>query len=138
VATGVEIGAHSVTHIRLAAVSALRRQFEIAESKRLCERLAGRCEAFAHPYGTADVHSAATRAELQVAGFSVAFLSHSDFITTRTDAMSLPRFAMPDEPITLAEFRVRASGGGIVVRRLKELLYGGRVSRGLDANSASL
>ena len=126
-ASGVEIGAHSVTHVNLARASALRRGFEIAESKRLCESLIGRCEAFAYPYGMANTHNAATRADLRRAGFSTAFLSHADFITARSDPMTLPRFAMPNEPMTLAEFRARASGVGITVRQLKGLLRGARV-----------
>ncbi len=123
----VEIGAHSVTHVNLSRVSALRRRFEIAESKRLCESLIGRCEAFAYPYGMANTHNAATRAELRVAGFSAAFLSHADFITARSDPMTLPRFAMPNEPMSFAEFRARASGAGIVMRQLKGLLRGAGV-----------
>ena len=101
---GVGIGAHSVTHINLSQVSAIRRKFEIAESKRLCETLVGHCQAFAYPYGVADSHSVDTRNELYDAGFSTAFLSHSDFITVRSDAMTLPRISMPDEPVTLPNF----------------------------------
>jgi peptidoglycan/xylan/chitin deacetylase (PgdA/CDA1 family) len=119
---GACIGAHSVTHVRLSEVSALRRRFEIAESKRLCEALIGRCDAFAYPYGMANTHSADTRDELNLAKFAVAFLTHSDFITARTDALTLPRISLPDEPMTDSEFRARANGAGIFFRSLKERL----------------
>ena len=41
--------------------------------------------------------------------------------------MTLPRFAMPNEPMSFAEFRARASGAGIVMRQLKGLLRGAGV-----------
>ncbi len=126
---GVGIGAHSVTHVPLTRVSALRRRFEIAESKRLCEALIGTCEAFAYPYGVQTTYSAETRAELESAGFSAAFLSHAGFITDRTDPMTLPRFSMPDGPMPFFEFRARACGAGIVARHLKELLSSKSVFR---------
>jgi peptidoglycan/xylan/chitin deacetylase (PgdA/CDA1 family) len=117
---GVDIGAHSITHVPLSQVSAVRRRFEIAESKRLCEALVGHCEAFAYPYGMANTHNGDTKFELQLAGFSVAFLTHSGFITVNNDALTLPRISMPDEPMTDSEFRARACGGGIVLRSLKD------------------
>ena len=126
---GVGIGAHSVTHVNLSQASAIRRKFEIAESRRLCEALVGRCEAFAYPYGVANSHSEDTRNELKHAGFSTAFLSHSDFITVHSDTMTLPRISMPDEPMTLPEFRALAKGGGILIRSLKGRLYGRSASR---------
>src|SRR5262249_40054625 len=43
---GVSISAHSVTHVNLSQTSPVRCKFEIAESKRLCEALVGRCDAF--------------------------------------------------------------------------------------------
>lgn len=116
----VGIGAHSVSHIRLSMASARRRRFEIAESKRLCEALVGRCEAFAYPYGTDDAHNPETRADLLAERFSTAFLTHSDFITTRSDPYMLPRLSMPDEPMASLEFRARAQGAGILARRMKQ------------------
>lgn len=77
------------------------------------------CEALAYPYGTDDAHSAETRATLEEAGFSTAFLTHSDFITARGDRLSLPRFSMPDEPMSLRDFQARAPSAGIVARRIK-------------------
>jgi peptidoglycan/xylan/chitin deacetylase (PgdA/CDA1 family) len=118
-ALGVEIGAHSVTHVSLAQASVVRRRFEIAESKRLCELIAGRCDVFAYPYGTADVHNAATAADLRSAGYSAAFLSHSAFVRSTDDPMALPRITIPDEPMSDMEFRSRAQGAGIALQYLK-------------------
>jgi peptidoglycan/xylan/chitin deacetylase (PgdA/CDA1 family) len=133
---GVGIGAHSVTHVPLSQASTVRQRFEIAESKRLCEVLLGRCEAFAYPYGTADTFSAATKAELQSAGYLAAFLSHSDFIAPTSDSLALPRITMPDEPMTIAEFRARSSGAGILSSRLKMLLRNG-LGREADSGTQS-
>lgn len=119
---GVGIGAHSVTHVPLSRTSAVRGRFEIAESKRLCEQMLGSCDAFAYPFGMAESHSEANRAELQRAGFTIAFLTGSEFITQSSDALTLPRIAMPDESMSLPEFRARASGAGIAAQRLRTLL----------------
>ena len=118
----VGIGAHSVSHIKLSLASPLRQRYEIAESKRLCEALIGRCESFAYPYGTDDAHSAATRDALRSAGFTTGFLTHSDFITARSDPLTLPRLSMPDDPMGQREYRARAQGAGIAARRLKQAL----------------
>ena len=119
---GVDMGSHSVTHIRLAPASALRRFFEIGESKRLLDAKLGGCNAFAYPYGDADVVSNVTSAELEAAGFDLAFLTHAEFSDHRTSRLHLPRFSLPDRGMTMSEFQSRVEGGGIPLRRLKALL----------------
>lgn len=120
-AAGVSMGAHSVTHVCMSTTSAIRRRFEIAESKRLCELMLGPCHTFAYPYGTPETQSQATRAELEAAGYAAAFLTHSEFITAKSDVFALPRITLPDVSISLREFKARASGTGIALRRLKAL-----------------
>ena len=120
-AAGVSMGAHSVTHVCMSTTSAIRRRFEIAESKRLCELMLGPCHTFAYPYGTPETQSEATRAELESAGYAAAFLTHSEFITAKSDVFALPRISMPDVSMSLREFKARASGAGIALRRLKAL-----------------
>ena len=117
---GVSIGAHSVTHVNLSQTSSLRCKFEIGESKRLCEALIGQCDAFAYPYGGSHHHSQATRGELESSGFSTAFLTRPDFIAVGSDALTLPRIAIPDETISLAEFRARVRGASVLINRLRE------------------
>lgn len=121
-AAGVSIGAHSVTHVRMSTASAIRRRFEIAESKRLCELMLGPCRTFAYPYGTPETQTEATRVDLESAGYAAAFLTHSEFITAKSDVFALPRIAMPDLSISLREFKARAGGAGIALRRLKALV----------------
>lgn len=123
---GVEIGCHSVSHIRLARASPARLAFEIMEGKRLLQARLGQCSAFAYPYGTADSVSEETTRTLKAAGFQLAFLTHSDFATTESDRYHLPRFPMPDRDMSLAQFRARAMGGAIPFRRAKELFNGWR------------
>jgi peptidoglycan/xylan/chitin deacetylase (PgdA/CDA1 family) len=135
VRAGVSMGAHSVTHIRMSQASSLRRHFEINESKRLCEAMLGPCHTFAYPYGMDGTHCNATRAELRRAGYEAAFLTHSDFITAKSDKMTLPRISMPDGAISQREFQARASGAGIVMRRLGTLMRPGRSHVVVDPDS---
>lgn len=125
---GLEIGAHSVTHVWMSGTSPIRRAFEIGESKRLCDELLGGCAAFAYPYGMAETHDSSTRAELVKAGYRVSFLTHSDFITVGADRYTLPRVLMPDCPLPPAEFHARASGAGIAWRRVAAMAGRGRGS----------
>jgi peptidoglycan/xylan/chitin deacetylase (PgdA/CDA1 family) len=116
---GFEMGAHSVTHVWMSTTSDLRRQFEIHESKRVCEALLGRCESFAYPFGMKETQSEATKQELIRAGYQTAFLTHSEFTTATNDPYRLPRISMPDGSIPFPEFQARASGVGVLVRTLK-------------------
>ncbi|MGY4602899.1 peptidoglycan/xylan/chitin deacetylase (PgdA/CDA1 family) [Bradyrhizobium sp. USDA 4474] len=117
---GVSISAHSVTHVNLSQTSPVRCKFEIAESKHLCEALVARCDAFAYPYGGSQYHSQTTRRELESSGFTAAFLTRPDFITISSDAMTLPRIAVPDEPISAAAFRAYVCGAPVLVNRVKQ------------------
>lgn len=118
---GVSIGAHSVTHVRMSSVSEQRLRFEVNESKRLCELFLEACDAFAYPFGMSDTHNLITRNAVEAAGFSAAFLTHSDYITHQSDVLTLPRIALPDEPMSMDEFRARAGGASIALRRIKGL-----------------
>ena len=117
---GVYIGAHSVSHVPISQMSAVRRDFEIRESKRVIEAQFGSCTAFAYPFGMRGTYSDSTLAELKAAGFQAAFLTHSDVITESSSIFELPRITLPDTPLPLIEFKARVRGGGIPFRRLKE------------------
>ena len=118
---GVEIGGHSVSHVNLAKSSRRRMEFEIAETRRLLALKLGKCDVFAYPYGMEGTCSPETTELLQQNGFRFAFLTHSDFANTRTDQMYLPRIALPDRPMSHAEFCLRAAGAGVVYRKLKRM-----------------
>jgi peptidoglycan/xylan/chitin deacetylase (PgdA/CDA1 family) len=119
-ASGVHIGAHSVSHVRISQMSAIRQDFEIKESKRTIDTKIGQCISFAYPYGVQGTYNEATLAQVKEAGFRCAFLSHSDFVTTRDDAFELPRISIPGGDMPLYEFKARVRGGGIPLRKLKE------------------
>jgi peptidoglycan/xylan/chitin deacetylase (PgdA/CDA1 family) len=119
---GIELGSHSVTHIRMAPASGVRRAFEFKESKRLLEQKFGQCTAFAYPFGEPDVVDSTTSADLSDAGYELAFLTHGEFSDRRTSRLHVPRFALPDRDMPMSEFRARVGGGGIPWQRLKAML----------------
>jgi len=118
----VAMGAHSVTHINLAAASPWRRKFEIAESRRVLASFFGDCSAFAYSFGTDDAHNPETKRYLSECGYSSAFLTHSGFVTPLSDSFLYPRIALPDEPMSDREFRARVLGAGVFFRSMGELL----------------
>jgi peptidoglycan/xylan/chitin deacetylase (PgdA/CDA1 family) len=70
---GIKIGAHTLTHRRLSALSDEEQQYEIAESRRLIgAQLATDVAAFAYPFGTAADYTSTTVQLVQEAGFSYA------------------------------------------------------------------
>ena len=78
---GIEVGAHSMSHVELDVVRPSRRRREIAQSRSLLrDRLDAEVRSFAYPYG---YHSAQVVAEVRAAGFESACAvkdrwSHSD------------------------------------------------------------
>jgi hypothetical protein len=121
--SGVYIGAHSISHVQICEMSAVRRNFEINESKRFIEAKFGSCTSFAYPYGSRATHNSCTETELKSAGFQAAFLSHSDIVTEFSPKFRLPRITIPDGPMPLTEFKARVQGGGILFQRLKRLIF---------------
>jgi hypothetical protein len=57
--------------------------------------------------------------QVKEAGFSSAFLSHSDFAGSDTDYFHLPRISMPNRPMSHVEFCARVAGAGVLYRNLK-------------------
>jgi hypothetical protein len=121
--SGAYIGAHSISHVPISQMSAVRRNFEIVESKHIIKSKFGSCTTFAYPYGMSGTYNSSTLAELKAAGFQAAFLSHSDFITASGPIFELPRIALPDAPMPLVEFKARVRGGGIPFRKLKATVF---------------
>ena len=99
---GVYIGAHSVSHVRMAQMSPTRQRYEVFESKSILETNLGSCTSFAYPFGTFDTYDGSTRARVKDAGFGAAFLSHSDIVMSSSDPFALPRITLPDAPIPLS------------------------------------
>jgi peptidoglycan/xylan/chitin deacetylase (PgdA/CDA1 family) len=90
----VEIGAHGVSHPRLAELAEEEQRFEIEESKRALEAATGRpVRAFSYPNGSSTPRS---REIVRESGFACAFGSHAGVATPGSDRFRLPRFWVGD------------------------------------------
>jgi peptidoglycan/xylan/chitin deacetylase (PgdA/CDA1 family) len=86
------IGAHTVTHPALSALSLSEQQAEIEVSKHQLEALAGKpVETFAYPFGRTVDYSDDTVAIVKLAGFQGACSNFSGVVEERTDPFQLPR-----------------------------------------------
>jgi peptidoglycan/xylan/chitin deacetylase (PgdA/CDA1 family) len=91
--SGIEIGAHSVTHPRLTAIPPDQRRQEIDKSKAACELLAGKpVDGFTYPYGALDQ---TTKALVMDSGFKWACsANHEPVDLDQADIFALPRIQM--------------------------------------------
>ncbi len=93
----VDVGAHTVTHPVLAALSLEDQRFEIRRSKSRLEDLLGRpVSAFAYPYGTRTDYTAETTAIVSEAGFRHACSNFPGTLSRTTDRFQLPRVLVRD------------------------------------------
>jgi peptidoglycan/xylan/chitin deacetylase (PgdA/CDA1 family) len=93
----VELGAHTVSHPRLAALHAASQRDEIEESRRVLESLTGRrVESFAYPFGRAADYTPETMALVRDAGFTRACINQAGRVTPSTDPFALPRLYVRD------------------------------------------
>ncbi len=92
----VEVGAHTVTHPRLAGLPRDDQLEEIRSSKQLLEQLIGRrVESFSYPYGEYDRASVAS---VRAAGFPSACATGQRAVTGRSSPLEIPRIHVPDVP----------------------------------------
>jgi peptidoglycan/xylan/chitin deacetylase (PgdA/CDA1 family) len=90
----VEIGAHTMTHPVLAALSATEQRQEIQESKARLEVLLDReVVSFAYPHGSITPEAAAS---VEEAGFVCACSSHADAAFRTANRFQLPRLGVRD------------------------------------------
>lgn len=90
----VEVGAHTMTHPVLAALSASEQRQEIQESKARLEAMLGHeVASFAYPHGSSTPETAASVGE---AGFVCACSSHPDAVFRRANRFQLPRVGVRD------------------------------------------
>lgn len=101
VETGMEVGAHTVTHPNLTAVSDSVLVEEIGRSAaRITECLGIGATAFAYPFGKPKHHSdTRTAAAVASAGFSTAFEVCFRPVSPRDSALRMPRFAVSSPDI---------------------------------------
>ena len=90
----VEIGAHTVSHPKLAALPPAAQEREIHDSRDFLAAIVGHpITSFAYPHGR---HDATTRRLVREAGFLRACTSHGGTVRRRTDPLRLPRLEVPD------------------------------------------
>ena len=93
----IEIGAHSLTHPRLAVLPVAVQRTEVSESRRLLEDLLGTpVSGFAYPFGRPGDFSAETTALVKEAGFSAACASTAGTVGSSSDCFRLPRYHIED------------------------------------------
>jgi peptidoglycan/xylan/chitin deacetylase (PgdA/CDA1 family) len=85
----IEVGAHSVTHRSLTAITPAELGAEVTRCRnRLASAGLGATRAFAYPYGRSN---AAVVAAVRDAGFAAAFTTRSGLVTASSDRYRLPR-----------------------------------------------
>ena len=95
--TLVEIGAHTVTHPKLASQPLTIQQAEVRQSKAWLEELLNRpITNFSYPYGGRDHYSAKTVQAVRAAGFSRACTTAARHVDMRDTLYELPRFNITD------------------------------------------
>jgi peptidoglycan/xylan/chitin deacetylase (PgdA/CDA1 family) len=93
----VTVGAHTITHPVLSALSLDEQRNEIQASKATLDRIAGKpVTAFAYPYGKRFHYSKATTSLVRECGFKFGCSNFWGVVTTRTNRFELPRIQALD------------------------------------------
>jgi len=112
----VTIGAHTASHLHMAAASQARIGDEMARSlERMEEKLGYRPDTFAYPYGEA---SAKAISVVRGFGMRAAFGQHSGAIGSGDDMYYLARFALNEKYGDLKRFQMVAGAKALHVRDL--------------------
>jgi peptidoglycan/xylan/chitin deacetylase (PgdA/CDA1 family) len=91
----IEIGAHTVSHPILPALSHAEQRREVEQGRRVLEDLTGTSvTSFSYPHG---VHSPATLSIVAEAGFTVACCSTPDVVRRTSEPLALPRLWVADQ-----------------------------------------
>jgi peptidoglycan/xylan/chitin deacetylase (PgdA/CDA1 family) len=107
-ARGWSIGAHTVTHRRLAGLNGDEQRTELETSKQTLEAsLHQPVRALAYPYGGSDAFDASTRQLAQQAGYNLAFMLQPQVVRPGfSDRLAIPRFSL-GRPDSLTLLRAR-------------------------------
>jgi peptidoglycan/xylan/chitin deacetylase (PgdA/CDA1 family) len=110
----VEIGAHTVTHPRLAALPIAEQRTEIRRSKASLEDLGGKpVNHFSYPFGRRTDYGPETVALVNQSGCVSACSNFADWVTPATDLFQLPRVNVPDgDGETFARYLANGFGLG--------------------------
>lgn len=90
----IEVGAHTVTHPMLSALSVIEQRDEVRRSKAHLEGILNRpVNSFAYPHGS---YTEETLAVVREAGFACASSTEPDAVRTNADCFQLPRIVARD------------------------------------------
>jgi len=104
---GVDIGAHTASHLHMADASAAANRADIERSlKRIREELGERPVLFAYPYGEAGL---AQQEIVRGFGFETAFGQHSGVADAGINPLYLPRFALNETYSDMKDFILRVN-----------------------------
>lgn len=107
----IEIGAHTVSHARLAALPADAQEREIVGSRSALEALLERpVRSFAYPFGRAGDYTPETMRIVRDAGFSCACINVEGRVERSTDPLALPRLYVRDWGVDELAARLRDCG----------------------------
>lgn len=96
---GVGIGAHTMTHAKLSALSLHAQRHELAKSRARLEGLTGRrVDLLAYPFGKPDDLAPETPGLAEATGYRAAFLSQAGRIVPSSPRFLLPRLSAHDWP----------------------------------------
>ncbi len=118
-----EIGCHSATHDNLSTIHKDMLEKEVVQAKKTLEKeLQMPINYFAYPRGK---YSPKVRTVIKAAKYSMAFTMDDGFITTQSDAYTLPRVGI-DRSHTFAEFKAAFSPSVVTFRRIVKTSWIGR------------
>lgn len=104
----VTIGAHTVTHSRLASQSSPEQQEEIVTSKKQLENWLGReITVFSYPFGRKSDYTKETVALCREAGFTKAAANFSGQAHRWTDPYQIPRHLVRDWPVDIFAHKLK-------------------------------
>jgi len=109
-ASGMSVGAHSISHPILARMSEELAWHEVSESKRVLEQALGQTVwAFGYPFGNGSTVSARDMHFAKRAGYRCAFMNIGGGFGAKSERFGLPRVHVTAD-MTLAEFEGHISG----------------------------
>jgi peptidoglycan/xylan/chitin deacetylase (PgdA/CDA1 family) len=93
----IEIGAHTASHARLAALTGVAQRAEIDAGRQALQSIIERpVESFAYPFGRAGDYTAETMQLVREAGFVHACVNQAGRVDRSTDRFALPRLYVRD------------------------------------------
>jgi len=111
---GIEIGAHTESHVALDTVSRARAAREIERSRDALAAVVGPVASFAYPYG---YHRASVRRQVREAGFTHAYTVGDGIASAADDRFAITRAIVARETTTERFAEILAARSGRVGRR---------------------